>query len=876
MRTYSVIYFGAALIAILGMPLLTRAAKALGLVDQPGLRKVHTAPVPRIGGVVVVFAALALILPVLTLDNIIGEAFRKNVPQIVTLLAGATLVFFIGLIDDIRGLRATVKLVALVVAALAVCWTGARIETISIDPWFTINFGWASWPITVLWIVGITVGINFIDGLDGLAAGISAIVCGTIAVLAYTSDQLVMLVFMLALLGSLTGFLFFNFNPAKVFLGDCGSMFLGFLIGAGSVVCVAKTSAFVGIMASACALGVPILDTTFTLIRRGVLDRRSIFAGERGHIHHRLLDLGLRHRQVVIIIHCLSLVAALLGLLVIGTRQAVPFLIFLGVLVMLLFFFHFVGAARIGETVVAIKRMRSAAQQVKKEKNSFEDAQLRMRDKRSFEGWWEAVCQLAQELDFVWMELSLRNNEGSSWTTVWRRPGEASSRDNMVTLAMSARRDQSGFQMQIKIGLEAGSSLETTGRRARLVGRLLDAQEFAALPSQATEREPSFSVGFDLSEPVGVQAGGRYFVENDWSTMPLSSYVPQTTATLFHDDDEPSLFDTLNEEQESLVSGADEPAGSDGHGSPPTQGTKVPRPPSSAEPPEPVWIMGARVVPFESYEQAVDCAEARITARRKTFGAAINPEKVYRAGRDPALMAVLRDAEFGLCDGVGISIAARLLHRRKISRCTGCDFFFHLIERAAHKGWGVFLLGAAPESNEKAAAKLSADYPGLRIVGRQDGYFEDSEAVVRQINASGAEVLFVAMGSPKQELWISQHREAIAAPFCLGVGGSFDIASGLARRAPRIFQLTGLEYLFQLVMRPGWSAAVKWDRTLARLRFMANVVKAAVSGQVDTKLPPRLSDRDSRLERLEKPAAESGFTSNQQQMQTPNLGRRDL
>src|SRR5271169_1140779 len=103
MRTCSVIYFGAALITILGMPLLTRAAKALGLVDKPGLRKVHTAPVPRIGGVVVVFATMALILPVLALDNIIGEAFRMIVPQIVALLAGAILVFGIGLIDDIRG-----------------------------------------------------------------------------------------------------------------------------------------------------------------------------------------------------------------------------------------------------------------------------------------------------------------------------------------------------------------------------------------------------------------------------------------------------------------------------------------------------------------------------------------------------------------------------------------------------------------------------------------------------------------------------------------------------------------------------------------------------------------------------------------------------
>ena len=132
----------------------------------------------------------------------------------------------------------------------------------------------------------------------------------------------------------------------------------------------------------------------------------------------------------------------------------------------------------------------------------------------------------------------------------------------------------------------------------------------------------------------------------------------------------------------------------------------------------------------------------------------------------------------------------------------------------------LFLLGASAESNRQAAAALVERYPALQIVGREDGYFQDSEAIVRKINASDAELLFVAMGSPKQELWIAQHRDAIEAPFCMGVGGTFDVAAGTARRAPIIFQKTGTEFLFQLVTRPGWSLATRWRRIGARLLFL--------------------------------------------------------
>jgi N-acetylglucosaminyldiphosphoundecaprenol N-acetyl-beta-D-mannosaminyltransferase len=233
-------------------------------------------------------------------------------------------------------------------------------------------------------------------------------------------------------------------------------------------------------------------------------------------------------------------------------------------------------------------------------------------------------------------------------------------------------------------------------------------------------------------------------------------------------------------------------------------------------------------VPFDSYAEAVKCAEDAIAAGRKTFWVAINPEKIHTAMKDSRLRAVLEKADAGLCDGIGVTLAAKLLHGRAVKRCTGCDLFFHLITRAAEAGWRVFLLGASPESNERACALLAARYPGLQIAGRQHGYFEDSQQVIRAINESHADVVFVAMGSPKQEFWIAEHREAIAAPFCMGVGGTFDVASGTAKRAPRIFQKTGTEYLYQVVVRPGWTIGVRWERSLARLRFLGAVIRAVL------------------------------------------------
>lgn len=218
--------------------------------------------------------------------------------------------------------------------------------------------------------------------------------------------------------------------------------------------------------------------------------------------------------------------------------------------------------------------------------------------------------------------------------------------------------------------------------------------------------------------------------------------------------------------------------------------------------PEVIRVMGVPVTPFASYAEAVDCVGRVIASRRKTLCVAMNPEKLYRAQRDAALRSLLRSADIGICDGVGVALAARLLYGRRLTRCTGVDLFQNLVAAAATRGWKVFLLGASPESNETASRRLVEQHPGLRIVGRQDGYFGEVGPVIEQINASGADMLFVAMGSPRQEFWITEHRAALDVPFFMGVGGTLDVISGAARRAPAICRRTGTEFLYRLLSDP--------------------------------------------------------------------------
>jgi N-acetylglucosaminyldiphosphoundecaprenol N-acetyl-beta-D-mannosaminyltransferase len=231
--------------------------------------------------------------------------------------------------------------------------------------------------------------------------------------------------------------------------------------------------------------------------------------------------------------------------------------------------------------------------------------------------------------------------------------------------------------------------------------------------------------------------------------------------------------------------------------------------------PKPLSLMGVKVTPFDNYEHAISVVSSLLVSGEKAFSAAINPEKIYRASYDSLVRDLLNQAEICICDGIGAALAVRVLHGKRIGRITGVSLFFELIKSAADKQWKIFLLGAGPDVSAAAARKLQEDYPDLQIVGRQDGYFQDSAQVVNAINESGAQLVFVAMGSPKQEIWITDNRDKINAPFCMGVGGTFDVVCGKVEWAPAFFRKTGTEWLYRLLKEPK-----RWRRQLALPKFV--------------------------------------------------------
>lgn len=311
-ETYVIGFLVAAASSAALTPLVRKLALARGWVATPGGRNVHTTPTPRVGGIAMFVAFVG------TLGGLVGfvpaarELAAEHVDWMIGLFAGGTAMFAVGLYDDLRKMRASYKLATHLFVG-AVAWgLGFRIDSIDLPLLPPMSMGIFSMPITVLWIAGIINAVNLIDGLDGLAAGVVFFASITNLVVAVLSGSPLVAVWMAVLLGVVFGFLFFNFNPARIFMGDSGSYFLGLVLAVTSISGPFQKASFtVSVLAPLAALGVPIIDTLFAMLRR-ILERRPIFSPDRGHLHHRLLDMGITHRRAVLIIYaaCICLTVA--------------------------------------------------------------------------------------------------------------------------------------------------------------------------------------------------------------------------------------------------------------------------------------------------------------------------------------------------------------------------------------------------------------------------------------------------------------------------------------------------------------------------------------------------------------------------------------
>ncbi len=283
-------------------PLVRRLALRLGAVAQPGGRHVHRRIIPRLGGLAICLAFIVPLAAMYLFDPVIRAALDEVRIRLIGIGVGAVAMCAVGAVDDARGLRAIHKLILQALVAVFAFKCGLRIDGVELPLAGSVSMGVFALPVTVCWFVGIINAINLIDGLDGLAAGVVFFAAGTNLVVSYLAGSTMMVLFSGIIMGATFGFLFYNFNPARIFMGDSGSYFLGFVVAATSVGTANKASTAVSLFVPVLALGVPIFDTLFAIVRR-YLEKRPLFSPDRGHIHHRLLDMGITHRRAVLIIY---------------------------------------------------------------------------------------------------------------------------------------------------------------------------------------------------------------------------------------------------------------------------------------------------------------------------------------------------------------------------------------------------------------------------------------------------------------------------------------------------------------------------------------------------------------------------------------------
>jgi UDP-GlcNAc:undecaprenyl-phosphate GlcNAc-1-phosphate transferase len=341
-------------------PSIVRLAHRVGAVDHPGPRKIHASPIPRVGGIAVFLGFAAGLVFAAFATGYVTNAQHERTGYWAILAVASAVVLALGLVDDIRPVSFQWKFCFQVLAASAVWAAGFRVESLGVPfASVAVPLGWLSFPLTVLWIVGITNAFNLIDGLDGLAAGTALITTTVVAIIALQGGRVAVSAISIALVGALLGFLRYNFVPAQIFLGDSGSMFLGFSIAVISIHGNQKNVTAVAVIAPLLIMGYPILDTSIAIARRLnairedsvgrggyryiVRNAYRVFLPDRGHLHHRLLDVGMSHRGAVLTLYGCALALAASALVLVVTNSLVVAIVLAASLIVLtIAFFAFV------------------------------------------------------------------------------------------------------------------------------------------------------------------------------------------------------------------------------------------------------------------------------------------------------------------------------------------------------------------------------------------------------------------------------------------------------------------------------------------------------------------------------------------------------
>jgi len=408
------IFFLAFLACFFLTPFVAKLGRRFNIVDLPSERKVHIAPVPRIGGVAL-FISFFLSLILFSLNTFMFHELLKGEQRVLVFIAGAVLIFALGLWDDLRRLPPSVKFAGQIGVGAFLYFGGFQIQRISMPFISSVELGQLSLPVTIFWVILVINAINLIDGLDGLAAGVSLFVSITMLITCLANNRLLEALCFASLGGALLGFLRYNFNPASIFMGDGGSYFIGYVLASLSLLGSIKGQFSTAMLIPVIALGMPLIDTLWAPVRRFALGRK-MFQPDSGHLHHQLLRLGYTHRRAVLILYGFTIALGFISIVMVHAKDEAAALVLLVVGSGVIFAGRFIGlkffgsAGRVGGWLQEV----SDASRLTHDRRSFLNHELAISGAATLDELWEMLCFAFAALELDQAELILYSSPLSS------------------------------------------------------------------------------------------------------------------------------------------------------------------------------------------------------------------------------------------------------------------------------------------------------------------------------------------------------------------------------------------------------------------------------------------------------------------------------
>lgn len=400
-KTYFSLFVLSLVATLFVTPFVKRLALRLGAVDKPGGRKVHEKPTPFLGGLALLIPFVLLLGALSFLNNDITRVLFSDPKHVIGLVLCGTLALALGVYDDIRGVDPRLKLLAETAIAVLAYVIGFRISLLSLPFLGEFRLGILAFPVTILWVVGVTNAINLIDGLDGLAVGTAFFVSSSNFFTSVLLNNPFMAVISVLLMGTLAGFLRYNFPPASIFLGDTGSLFLGMVLSLSTVLSSQKSSTAVMVLVPVIALGLPIVDTLLAIFRR-TLQGLPIFRSDRKHIHHALLALGFNRRKAVLTLYAFCFVLALGSLALVSGRSTMELAVVSGAGLLAVLGLRTLGYVKVRNIKSSLLKRADYRERILLSKYVVG----KMARARSFDRLWELMVLSSKELGYDRAELA--------------------------------------------------------------------------------------------------------------------------------------------------------------------------------------------------------------------------------------------------------------------------------------------------------------------------------------------------------------------------------------------------------------------------------------------------------------------------------------